>query len=522
MADSQPELHVKPNERGTGYGFGDGMVVVYTKDGPKTGPLLAEVHAAAIAKWANDPTDTRLVTDKDIVEADLLGPAIFNRLLHIDTTELVRLLPKILESMPHDHRELLFRDVSAVAPAIWEAIAKERPQLVTQGFGSLSTRTEYLTKLWRPGPGTAIASSGNDITFNDVSMELIATILPTLFHELDTPARKQIIESMAKGLHKAHEDKAFFGPLGDPTLNQIVITNPNIGMCEKIGNNGRALMIRSKNGPQLHFQGRGYISDNLHFHPLKNITSRGRLSPVRDSADNPLPAIAEIRSYTDPAHEALCKTSPEHDPNKDVVGQLHAVFTAPGNHALLLAADVRVQKGKHNAEFGRYIDFLKEKKQSGKQLQPLTLDEYLVADTIPFNALACFPDSFAQAGIPEAPFMSLHLGGLNVHSLDQVTHQQHIAATAPRMLKASDPVKNVVVPEGKSETFFNGVHMVAMQKPVLISPEQLRDLRALQPELYPLDNETAVNPSGRYSPAQENQTWGKRYENPKPPGFHQR
>lgn len=474
------KIHIAPGKRGFGLGFGaHHQVVVYTEQGPKTGALLTEPHCAALRTWG-EGGDPRSITD--IIAPEALMPALQNRLLHSDMIELVRILPTLLEQLSPEIRTVLFdKPLAGVPAAMWKELAGTRPQLQAQGFDPAYPQ-RYFSALNHAGTGGDVSATRDDLTFNGVSMEAVASVLPMLFDALDIDARVQVARAFAEALHRAGEDKAFFGPLQDVNLNRLVISDAGVGACQDIINNGRTLMIRSSNGPRVRFQNDEYTSSNLHFHPLQNA----------DAADGPVMNIEghvdakpEFVRYHSGAHEALCKHEPHLDPNRDVVGELHMIYTAKGKRALLLGANVKL--GEPNAELGNYIDFLKAKKAN----QPLEIIDdvsnatEVAAKAVPatelaFHPLACFKGGFSADGLPTAPFMSLHLGGLQVDSAGEVS-----------------------LKEGKSDVFYRGVRVIHLPEPVTISREQLQALRALQPVLKSVDEETCVHPNGRFQPVQQ-------------------
>ncbi len=449
------QIHIPPARRGFGLGFGARhQVAVYTKGSPKTGTLLLKPQCTEISKWISKPTDCQRITD--FIPAEALAPALHNRLLHADTIELVRILPKMLEHMGMEERARLFgAPLSRIASEVWQEMAQTRPQLLDQGFDPKHPRP-YFRKLTRPGSDVQVSPQGDDLLFNGVSMEAAAVILPMLFAALAEASRSQAVRAMADALCAAGEDKRFFAPLAEADINRLVITDNRTGQCDDIINNGRTLMIRSVNGPKLRFQGDDFTSSNLHFHPLKNADA----TPPRNTKKQ-ADAKPEFVRYPSAA-------------NDEVVGQLHAIFTAPGKRALLLGADVIL--GEPNKEIGNYIDFLKAEKEN----QPLGIDEKVSASGLAFRPLACYTGRFDADGVPEAPFMSLQLGGLKINSPDEVR-----------------------LKENKSDVFYRGVRVIHLPEPVTISLEQLKALRELQPVLMPVAEDTCVHPIARFQPVRQ-------------------
>lgn len=471
-------IHVAANKRGFGLGFGGHhQVPVYTENGPKTGALLAESQCASIRQWAAAPEDARAVTD--VVPATQLVEALRNLLLHADTIELVRLLPRLLGEMDPRERALLFGEPMArIRPEMWEEVAQTRPQLRRDGFDPREPQG-YFRRIMQPEARTQVAESGDDLRFGGVSMEIAAAVLPMAFEAIGPALRLQACQAIGRALRASGDDRAFFAPLGDANLNRLVVVDDKAGPCQDLINNGRTLMIRSPNGPTLRFQGDEFTASNLHFHALKN--AEPAEGPVKN-LDGELDDKPEFLRYRDGEHETLCRKEPQRDPNRRAVGQLHAIFNAKGKRALLLGADVEL--GEANEAFGRYVDFLKTKRNG----QPLEIindtddpDEIaakaVAAAVLPFHPLACYSGRFDEDGVPEAPFLSLHLGGLRVGSAGDVG-----------------------IKEGKSEVYGRGVRVIYLADPITISFEQFKALRALQPVLRAVDDETCVHPRPRFHP----------------------
>ncbi len=475
MAESanQPQISVSASQRGFGLGFGDEHQIVVYLNGPKTGALLSDEKCALIGQWVGGQ-DTCNITDH--ISAEDLTPAVHNRILHADTIELVRVLPKVIEKMSGDERDMFFvQQVDKIPEHIWEEIAKARPQLLEKGFDQKNPKA-YFEKLLSNGNGAQISSNKDDIEFNGVSMEIVSFLLPMMFDAQEKTQQIKSTQILTNALNAAGEDKNFFAPLSDANINRLVISDPIIGMCNDGRNNGRTLMITSTEGQKISFQGNKFTSSNIHFHPLQNVNPDDPIKNTKGEVDSK----AEFVCYRDSAHEAYCREHPEEDPNLNVVGQLHTIYTCEGKRAILLGASVVL--GEHNEEFGKYIDFLKERK-NGQQLEIIqnTSDINEVAEKavtmkdIQFNPLACYNGRFDVDGIPEAPFTSLHLGGLKV-----------------------EDINNPELKDGKSHIFHRGVRVAHLPEPITISPEQLKDLRELQPTLMSIDQETCVQPVGRF------------------------
>ncbi len=477
------QIHVTAKNRGFGLGFGaKHQVVVYTGkvEGPKTSALLTDVQCGEVEKWLNVAEDERSITD--LVGAEDLTEALHNRLLHADTIEVVRILPKLLEKMSVDERGRIFVEpIGSIASETLKEIRKTRPHLRKDGFTTKGQQA-YFEKLLQSDNKIEIAANGEDIQFNGVSMEALVVMLPGLLLAGDKASQVQTTQIIANAMHAAGEDKIFFGPLEDVNINRVVIVNANKGPCQDGVNNGRTTMIRSLNGPQLKFQGDIYTSSNLHFHPLKNATQEE--GPVMN-VDGEKDATPEFLLYKDAAHKKLCRKNPHLDPNRNVVGQLHTIYTTKGKRALLLGANVEI--GAHNEEFGKYIDLLK-KNRAGKPLEiidDMTDANEVAAKAVPagdliFDPLACYKGRFDVDGVPEAPFMSMHLGGLKVNSENDIG-----------------------LKEGKSDIFYRGVRVIYLPEAITISREQLKDLRELQPVLKSIDEDTCVHPVGRYQPPKQ-------------------
>jgi len=468
-------LHVPAANRGFGLGFGaKHQVKVYTEQGPKTGALLKEVECAQIGAWVKNPDDKRAVTD--FIPPETFVPALQNRLLHADTIELVALMPKLLEHLSAEDRALFFgAAVARIPQEMWDEIAQTRPSLA---FNPQNPQAYFAPLL---DGGTDIRATPEDVTVNGVSMEITATIFPMLFDALEEKDRAGATIAIAQSLQKAGKDKAVFAPLAEINLNRLVVTDAATGACDDVINNGRTLMIRSKQGPKLRFQGDDYMSSNLHFHPLKSVADDGSIVSDVKNLNGARDDKPEFLRYRDAAHEERCRKDPNIDANLNAVGQLHTIYTSQGKRALLLGADVVI--GAENPQVGKYIDFLKGKKTSLEIIPNAADSADVAAKAVPaheivFDPLACY-DKFDTDGLPEAPFMSLHLGGLKVNS-------------------AGD----IALMDGKSDVFYRGVRVIHLPEPITVSIPQLKALRELQPVLMDIDEATCVHPRQRFQPPQ--------------------
>lgn len=466
-------------KRKFGLGFGSyHQVIVYTEGGPKTGALLTDEHCTAIAKWKADSTDTSSIIQ--FIPPAALAKALENRLLHLDTVELVRLLPKLLQHMsPQDRAKIFVDPVVGIPTEMWEEIGQTRPHLKAE----LTRPAVYFGQLANSNNSIALTQhqSYDDILFNNVSMEATATLLPILFASLQGEQRFAATQAIAEALHASGEDKPFFGPLENPDLNRLVITDTAFDACTDITNNGRTIMVRSKNGQRVAFQGDEYISNDIHFHPLKNVDGNAPLNDAGEQDNKP-----EFKCYKTAVAEMQFRKNKYMDPNRKMVGQLHSIYVTPdGKRALLLGANVVL--GKANSELEKYLTKLRNHLGGQRVLprieniedSPEVFAKSIPAGDVSFNPLACFDKPFNVDGIPEAPFMSLHLGGLKVKSVD-----------APELM------------DDGNHAFYRGVRVIYLPEPITISQEQLQTLRELQPTLKVLDENKCVHPRARYQPAQ--------------------
>lgn len=488
MPDTAEKIHIEPHKREFGLGFGaNHQIVVYTGSGPKTGRLLSDEECAEVKAWVESPADKRMISE--IIAPETLAKAVHNRLLHMNIIDLARLMPQMLVRFKKEGRVMLFdAPVTKISSAMWKEIADTRPYILEGGLDSSDPR-KYFSQLnhnafaidiqhhhfHRILDGEKVEDRCDDITMNGVSMEITATLFPILFEALDEPARDKVTHLLAMALHRCREDKNFFAPLVAPHLNQLRVLDKGQGACVDIINNGRTLMIRSPNGPRVAFQGDHFISRDLHFHPLKNADGSTPRNNIGKDDGKP-----EFLLYNDAKEEARLRDT-DLDPNHEVVGQLHSIFiTEDKKRALLLGANVTL--GEPNKQLGTYIDFLKSKRTDAQgNLAPLAVRETVDASGMTFDPLACFPAPFNVDNVPEAPFMSLHLGGLSL----------------------GETVRDVKLKEGKNHVFYSGVRVLHLPDSLTVSPEQLRDLRALQPTLLQIDEATCVHPRQRFQPVIE-------------------
>src|SRR5262249_27970860 len=142
----------------------------------------------------------------DFIPANELEGALANRLLHADTIDMVRILPKMLEHMPPEERERLFKEpIKHINREIWDELAATRPQLLKQGFSPEAPQA-YFSKIFTGGVEERVSDAHDDILFNGVSMEAAVTILPMLFEALDKEDRIKTTKVIAEALHEIGED----------------------------------------------------------------------------------------------------------------------------------------------------------------------------------------------------------------------------------------------------------------------------------------------------------------------------
>ncbi len=96
----------------------------------------------------------------DIIPAEVLFPALQNMLLHADTIELVRVLPKILAHMSDADRAMIFdKPTDHIGQEVWDEISKTRPHILQEGFNK-GNPENYFHKLASTHEGAKVAPGG--------------------------------------------------------------------------------------------------------------------------------------------------------------------------------------------------------------------------------------------------------------------------------------------------------------------------------------------------------------------------
>ncbi len=459
--------------RSFGQGFGNHKVTLYTETGPKTGRLFErDEDYETIQRWVDDPTRKAIT---NLLPPERLSRAVHNQLLHADMLDLLEMVPDLLTDLPYSDKAHLFskENLDRIPAETWSAIRASGRKVPETGFNPYALYNYF--------------SASGEVDRQQVQ-EVAAAVLPMLFAALPQQEKNALTHEIAVLLHKQGKDLAFFAPLADRSLNNVIVHHTDAAPLHaaRLFNNGRAIQVDPsridlQNGPlYLRFQGKNFYPVQFHFHRNKNLDISNRpINQVKDSTGKQDGAL-EFRLYKDRRHELASRNS---DPNDEVVGELHAIFMHQDSpqegkpaHRTALALCAHVHKGARNWKLDDYFQPLEGMNR------PLAEGEGITRPTMPFAPLEAFESGaydgrknvFAATGLPEAPFASLHLGGVNI-----------------------DPAGKALLNDGSSDIFYRGVHVVHLPKPITVGVAQLRALQNAQPALSPFVDKVSVRPIAR-------------------------
>jgi len=313
-------------------------------------------------------------------------------------------------------------------PRVAEVLTKIKTRLTAHEEEAFIRAIEKLDPQFKQN--LSIATKVDDFTKEFFNEKLIPYLVPAALDQMDEADQLSISAKIKEGL-ESKDLKGF-----DSTFFDVEFTHNEPIATQWWNNGGRTILLKAVNqseAPKLKFMEQEFTHGNTHFHLRK-------LDPETLQSDMSNTDEREYDFYSSPEEPAHYKARPEIDPNRNIVGEVHSLFSAPSGPMVLAFA---LKLGEKNAAFKAVLDASK-------------VEEIGVNNNSPIK------------------------GKINIRSFISET--------------VGGKLDSWAVPDSKLESFTSGVRFIHFpDKPIVISKEQFKQLETMFGNLQPINPEDQLH-----------------------------